>query len=57
LKEYDQAFHYLQIASEQNDVRLRYLPVDPLWQDMNLDSRVRELWPPPQRHLAASGLA
>jgi serine/threonine-protein kinase len=57
LMEYHEAFHYLQIASEQNDVRLRYLPVDPLWQDMNLDSRVRELWPPPQRHLAASGLA
>jgi len=52
LKEYDEAFRYLQLAVEHNDVRLRYLPVDPLWREMNLDPRVRELWPPPQRHLA-----
>ena len=54
LKEYDEALQYLQLAAEQNDVRLRYLPVDPLWRDMNLDPRVRQLWPPPQRHLAIS---
>jgi TolB-like protein/Flp pilus assembly protein TadD len=51
LKEYDEAFRYLQLASQQNDVRLRYLPVDRLWNRMNLDPRVRELWPLPQRHL------
>ncbi len=52
LKEYDDALQYLQLAAEHNDVRLRYLPVDPLWREMNLDPRVRQLWPPPQRHLA-----
>ena len=57
LKEYDGALHYLQLAAEHNDVRLRYLPVDPLWREMNLDPRVRELWPPPQRHLAVSTFA
>ncbi len=54
LKEYDEAFKYLQLAAEHHDVRLRYLPVDPLWREMNLDPRVRQLWPPPQRHLADS---
>jgi len=57
LKEYDGALQYLQLAAEQNDVRLRYLPVDPLWREMNLDPRVRQLWPPPQRHLALSGIS
>lgn len=52
LKEYDEAFRYLRRASQQSDVRLRYLPVDPLWREMNNDPRVRDLWPPPQRHLA-----
>ncbi len=57
LKEYDGALKYLQLAAKHNDVRLRYLPVDPLWREMNLDPRVRELWPPPQRHLAVSSFA
>lgn len=51
LKDYDGALQYLQLAAEHNDVRLRYLPVDPLWREMNLDPRVRQLWPPPQRNL------
>jgi TolB-like protein/DNA-binding winged helix-turn-helix (wHTH) protein/Flp pilus assembly protein TadD len=51
LKEFDEAYRYLRLASQQNDVRLRYLPVDPLWREMNIDPRVHDLWPAPQRHL------
>jgi adenylate cyclase len=57
LKEYDAALRYLQLAAEHNDVRPRYLPIDPLWREMNLDPRVRQLWPPPQRHLSISSIS
>ena len=53
LGEYEQAYSFLQLAVEQNDVRLRYLPVDPKWRAMNQAARVRRLWPKPQRQLAA----
>ena len=57
LKDYDGALHYLHLAAEQNDVRLRYLPVDPLWREMNDDPRVRKLWPLPQRHLKVKNIS
>lgn len=51
LGDYNQAFVYLRSGSEQNDVRMRFLPVDPRWRQMNREDRVRRLWPPPQQHL------
>lgn len=52
LGDYDQAFEFLLSASKQNDVRMRFLPVDPRWRKMNREDRVRRLWPPPQQNLA-----
>lgn len=45
------AFHWLQQAADQEDVRMRFVPVDPRWRELNRDERVRKLWPPPQQHL------
>jgi len=45
------AFHWLRQAADQDDVRMRFVPVDPRWRELNCDERVRRLWPPPQRHL------
>jgi TolB-like protein/Tfp pilus assembly protein PilF len=45
------AFNWLQHAADQDDVRLRFVPVDSRWRELNRDERVRRLWPPPQRHL------
>jgi len=56
LGDYNQAFVCLQLGSEQNDVRMRFLPVDPRWRQMNREDRVRGLWPPPQQHLAIGNL-
>lgn len=45
------AFNWLQQAADQEDVRMRFVPVDPRWRELNRDERVRKLWPPPQQHL------
>ena len=45
------AFNWLRQAADQEDVRMRFVPVDPRWRDLNRDVRVRKLWPPPQQHL------
>ncbi len=47
----ESAFRYLQQASEQEEVRMRFVAVDPRWSKLNRDERVRKLWPPPQQHL------
>jgi tetratricopeptide (TPR) repeat protein len=44
-------FNYLRQAAEQEDVRMRFVPVDPRWRELNRYERVRRLWPPPQQHL------
>jgi Flp pilus assembly protein TadD len=45
------AFNWLRQAADQEDVRMRFLAVDPRWRELNRDERVRKLWPPPQQHL------
>jgi len=45
------AFSWLQQAADQADVRLRFVPVDSRWRELNRSERLRKLWPPPQRHL------
>jgi len=42
---------WLRQAADQEDVRMRFLAVDPRWRELNRDERVRKLWPPPQQHL------
>jgi tetratricopeptide (TPR) repeat protein len=44
------AFNWLRQAADQEDVRMRFVPVDPRWRQLNRDERVRKLWPPPQQH-------
>jgi TolB-like protein/Tfp pilus assembly protein PilF len=45
------ALNWLRQAADQEDVRMRFVPVDPRWRELNRDERVRRLWPPPQQHL------
>jgi tetratricopeptide (TPR) repeat protein len=47
----NQTVRYLELAAQQRDVRLIFLPVDPKWRDLNQDPKVRKLWPNPQRNL------
>jgi TolB-like protein/Flp pilus assembly protein TadD len=50
LGDVESAFSWLQQAADQEDVRIRFVPVDPRWRELNRDARVRRLWPPPQQH-------
>lgn len=45
------AISWLQHAADQEDVRIRFVPVDSRWRELNRDERVRRLWPPPQQQL------
>jgi tetratricopeptide (TPR) repeat protein len=51
LGENEAAFNWLRQAADQEDVRMRFVAVDPRWRELNRDERVRRLWPPPQQHL------
>jgi Flp pilus assembly protein TadD len=51
LGEYDRAFTLLESAAEEKDVRMVFLAVDPKWNVLNRDARVRRLWPKPQQVL------
>ena len=51
LGENETAFNWLRQAADQGDVRMRFVPVDPRWRELNRDERVRRLWPAPQQHL------
>jgi Flp pilus assembly protein TadD len=46
-----QTVRYLELAAQQSDVRLIFLPVDPKWSDFNQDPKNRKFWPAPQRNL------
>lgn len=49
LEDYDRALTYLERAAHESDVRMMFLALDPKWSEMNRDSRVRRLWPQPQK--------
>lgn len=51
LGENEAAFNWLRQGADQEDVRMRFVAVDPRWRELNRDERVRRLWPPPQQHL------
>jgi TolB-like protein/Tfp pilus assembly protein PilF len=51
LGDVESAFNWLRRAADQEDVRMRFVPVDSRWYELNRDARVRRLWPPPQQHL------
>ena len=48
----ESALNWLRQAADQEDVRMRFVPVDPRWRELNRDERVRRLWPLPQQHLS-----
>lgn len=45
----EEAFTMLQRAAQEEDARLKFLALDPKWEEMNRQPRVRALWLKPQR--------
>jgi len=48
------AINWLRQAANQDDVRMRFVPVDPPWDELNRDERVRKPWPSSQQFLQRS---